>query len=595
MLQYALRIGLRRHFCASFPVSRAMNTPKTPVSSVDMTPRSDQQGVGVRDDSTSRLLEENKVAFSVDRGSASIPFASPETRSTQRGPTQARYSSLSQMTTIGGDSPDGRKSRFPSRSTRKGSKMSALVSTTVDVNSLAPHEMKASNKDIQVEFISENELQGVLKSVMPIPFKRIHHSLPHPATSQELELRLHQALTFKPLPSLSRLIKYHDSFPSLHSASSYDFLVQFAVRHTSYSKAFQLLRRMEEVGIKPSSYSKLLYIRLLVRIGRWNHAWSYVRQGLASGNEKSALPLLLELLGFHEPREFSRKTLPDVSRPMRTAPEVHDDGYHASFVGEWQKSILGSIPNHLPVDAHPPVHFILTVVRHLLRNSRIKTAREVTMEWIHHLPKALSHPRKRHCLCLLHLHLAFSSKVLESYFSNRKFVDLFLRQRPDVRPNSTTLFLLLRSLTRAKKGKLTYHAIGLVRAFQKKWGPGLIDRRVRRRIAHIALRDGRLDVAHTWMEAEDRTSRRRKLMALQRVVVGEQAVKLPRKTRRMSFQKLMPSVDDENRKWRWLKRRFWRRNQSRLSRRTRSSMLGSVDEKHVAHGPIVDVENRASS
>ncbi|KAL5495306.1 hypothetical protein ACEPAI_769 [Sanghuangporus weigelae] len=593
MLQYALRIGLRRHFCASFPVSRVMNTSTAPVSSVEMTLRSDQQSVGIRDDSTPRLLEENKVESSVD-SSARIPFASSETCSTQRVPIQVRYSSLSQMTTIGGDSPDGHKSRLPRRSTRKGSKMSVLVSTTVDVNSLAPHEMKASSKDIQAEFIPENELQGVFKGVMPIPFERTHHSLTHPATPQELELRLYQALTFKPLPSLSRLIKYHDSFPSLHSASSYDLLVQLAIRHTSYSKAFQLLRRMEEVGIKPSSYSKVLHIRLLVRIGRWNHAWSYVRQGLASGNEKSALPLLLELLGFHEPREFSRKTLPDVSRPMRTAPEVHDDGYHASFVREWQKSILGSIPNHLPGDAHPPVYFILTVVRHLLRNSRIKTARAVTMEWICHLPRVLSRPRKRHCLCLLHLHLAFSSKVLESYFSNRKFVDLFLRQRPDVRPNSTTLFLLLRSLTRAK-GKLTYHAIGLVRAFQKKWGPGLIDRRVRRRIAHIALREGRLDVAHTWIEAEDRTSRRRKLMALQRVVVGEQAVKLPRKTRRMSFQKLMPGVDDENRKWRWLKRRFWRRNQSRLSRQTRPSMLVSVDEKHVAHGPIMDVENRASS
>ncbi|KAL5535484.1 hypothetical protein ACEPAF_3578 [Sanghuangporus sanghuang] len=594
MLQYALRIGPRRYFCTSFPVSRAMNMSTTPVSSIDMTLRSDQQSLGVRDDSTRRLLEENNTDFSVDRGSARISLASPETRSTQRGPIQARYPSLSQVKAIGGDSSDERKSRLPRRSTRKDPKMSVLVSTTVDVNSLAPHEMKASSKDIQAGFIPERELQGVLKNVMPIPFKRTHHSLPHPATPQELELRLHQALTFKPLPSLSRLIKYHDSFPSLHSASSYGFLVQFAIRHTSYSKAFQLLRRMEEVGIKPNSYSKVLYVRLLVRVGRWNHAWSYVRQELASGSGKSALPLLLELLGFRELREFSRKTLPDISRPMRTAPEVGDDGYHASLVREWQKSILGIISNHLPGDAHPPVHFILTVVRHLLRNSRIKAARAVTMEWICHLPRVLSLPRKRHCLCLLHLHLAFSSKTLESYFSNRKFVDLFLQQRPDVRPNSTTLFLLLRSLTRAN-GKLTYHAVGLVRAFRKKWGPGLIDRRVRRRIAHIALREGRLDVAHTWMEAEDRTSRRRKLVTLQRVVVGEQVVKLPRKTRRMSFQKLMSGVDDENRKWRWLKRRFWRRNQSRLSRQTRSSMLVSVDEKHVAHGPIVDVENQASS
>ncbi|KAL5518986.1 hypothetical protein ACEPAH_669 [Sanghuangporus vaninii] len=592
MLQYALRTGPRRHFCASFPVSRAMNTSTTPVSSVEL--RSDQQSVGVRDDSTRRLLEENKADSSVDRGSARIPLACPETHSTQRGPVQARYSSFSQVKTIDGDSSDERKSRLPRRSARKDSKMSVLVSTTVDVNSLAPYEMKASSKDIQAGFIPEHELQGVLKNVVPIPFRRTHHSLQYPATPQELELKLHQALTFKPLPSLSRLIKYHDSFPSLHSASSYDFLIQFAIRYTSYSKAFQLLRRMEEVGIKPNSYSKVLYVRLLVRVGRWNHAWSYVRQELASGSEKSALPLLLELLGFHESREFSRKTLPDISRPTRTAPEVHADGYHPSLVREWQKSILGILSNHLPGDAHPPVHFILTVVRHLLRNSRVKAARAITMEWICHLPRVLSLPRKRHCLCLLHLHLAFSPKTLDSYFSNRKFVDLFLQQRPDVRPNSTTLFLLLRSLTRAK-GKLTYHAVGLVRAFQKKWGPGLVDRRVRRRAAHIALREGRLDVAHTWMEAEDRTSRRRKLMALQRVAVGEQAVKLPRRTRRMSFQKLMPGVDDENRKWRWLRRRFWRRNQSRLSRQTRSSMLFSVDEKHEAHGPFVDVENQASS
>ena len=605
MLQHALRTGLRRRFYASLPVLRTMNTATESVVPVrvDTIPSSDRGRVLIRNDSGPRSAENeaelpverrcsllvfvqlNLYLTQVLRSVARIPFTPPETTSL-RQPNRTRSRFASRPGAVNRDFVDASKSQLRLRSPRNDLRRALLVSTSVDVNSLAPHETRASTEEVEPEFIPDSELQGSLKVVIPVPFRRTRHSLPNPSTPHELELRMHQALTFAPLPSLSRLLRYHDLFPSLHSAESHNFLIQLAIRHTSYSKAFQLLQRMEEAGIKPNTYSKLLYIRVLVRAGRWDDAWTYVRQELLFGDEKSALSLLLELLGYHAPAEFHKDT-------RSTSGEQRNGGYDDSLVRRWQNNILAVIPNYLPPDAHPPVHFIRTVVRHLLKNNRTKTARAITMEWICHLPKKLSLPLKRHCLCLLHLHLAFSSKTLEAYFANRKFVDSFLRQRPDVLPNSTTLFLLLRSLTRAK-GRLTHHAIGLLRAFRKQWGSIMIDRRVRRRIVDIALQEGRLGLAQRWMEVEDRASRPRKLMALQGMVVGEQAVKLPQKIRRMPFQKLMPGVDDENRKWRWLKRRLWKRKRSRLSRQTQSSMFTMESEKDVVDRPGVDVESRTS-
>ncbi|EJD03998.1 uncharacterized protein FOMMEDRAFT_140085 [Fomitiporia mediterranea MF3/22] len=550
MLQHVLRIGVRRKSSAPFRVLRALNTPDTQDALNQTTIVEDQDANGNRDNYDPFEPKDGPGRFADSKRRAEIVLGASDTRAVFTPPSQANSPlSSREKAIIGNSGDDAHKHRQPSRRVRNSTMAPTLYSVFLDVDTLTAHEMDASNGEKGTEsiWIPDDELRGILKTVSTRPSKRTHNSLLHPVTAQELELRLHQAMTFNPLPSLNRLIAYHDTYPALHSEASYNFLAQLAIRHTSYVKAIRLLRRMEESGIKPSESSRVLYVRSLVKIGRWEQAWTFLRQQLTSGDEKTHLPLMLELLGHCNPIEFrNRQPSPDALHQNR------------------QNIILSAIPDHLPSTGAPPVHFILTVVRYLLRISRTETAQAATLEWISNLPKRLTLPRKRHCLRLLHLHLSFSDKTFAAHLVSRKFVNIFFERRPDLQPDSSTLFLLLRSLTQTR-GKQTFRALRVVHAFCKKWGPDVIDRRVRRRVASIALREGRLNVARMWLEAEDQASLPRKITSLQREAVGEQAIKPPQRVRRQLFRKLMPGNYKEDRKWRWVRRRFWKLEQTQLS------------------------------
>lgn len=416
--------------------------------------------------------------------------------------------------------------------------------------------------DYRAVWVSSHELSDTLPTVSHEVIRR-ENALLHPLTSKELVYRLHEATAFRPLPSLSRIIEYHSSYPSLQSSTSYNFLIQLCIRHTAYSVAFKLLRSMKTLGIAPTHYTSLLHIRLLIRSGRCDEAWSLVCTELATRNRYHGLAALLEMLGQRKSFQFTSKNLTDdVCTQNSTWSERTHSSVNDTTLPSLQSKLLSFLAEILPQDFVPSDRFIYIVVRFLLQNSQKKVAQEMTMMWLSSLPRYLSSVRQRHCLQVLHLHLGLSGKGANAHFANRRLVDKVVELCPSIRPDSSTLFLLLGSLN-SSAVKPTFNALRLVEAYKKKWGNDIIDKRVRRRIASIATREGQTRVARKWVEMQKEAEKSNDV-AYSRHVLGQDSIKHSDISRDIPYRKMMPGVEAEKRKWRWLLRRLERRERAQV-------------------------------
>lgn len=435
-----------------------------------------------------------------------------------------------------------------------------------NVGALAPHEQTGPQYewDSLPVWVSNENLKDILQTVFSTPLKCSGEiSLIDPVTARQLDLRLHQAMAHSPPPSLSRLIKYHDQFPSLQSVSSYYTLIQLAIRHTTYTAAFRLFNSMEARKLKSNVDLKLLFVRLLVRTGRSPRAWNYIRQEMPVLQNGDILRLVVELLGHRRDEDFGMVNRNGLLFPSRKASSRRGPRYRTEGIVQSHRDnrplVLSVISSMLPSGARPSHHFVFMVVRYLLQISQVKIAQTVTLDWLSNIPNPLTAIRRRHCLSLLHLHLGCTTYGLRSHFDCRRFIASFLKeQRFDLRPTSSTLFLLLRSLTRAR-GKVTFHAIQLATAMRRKWGSTVIDTRVRRRIVSIALHEGRPKAAQKWLAKDMGFDASRRRFMLQRVVVGEPIVNLSNTGHQALLRKLTASTHEDGRLWRFTKRRLWRR------------------------------------
>ena len=431
-----------------------------------------------------------------------------------------------------------------------------FYNTRSDINVLADYEQQITagvDDHTMPCWVPSADLEDVLKSALPFPYTPTGSPrLFNPVDSGELLLRLHQSLTLKPLLPLPRLVNYHKAFPLLQSASSYNFLIQLSIRHTSYGTSRQLFLDMATNGIVPDNETKSLFVRLMVRTGRWLSAWRFVQDEASPSCGKGCLHLLAELLGYRDPNEFNVKRVTNAVVLKQTDTSFSDAKY------EWKEEALHVLLSNLSNESVPPDRVIFMIVRHLLRSSRGKIAKDVTLQWLRRLPRSLSIPKRRRCMAVVHLHLGLSPTGLKSHFANRKLVDKCCALHPLLRPSSSTLFLLLRSLQRVEKNP-TFHAMQLVSAYQKKFGKNIIDQRVRRRIVSIATKEGRLNVARKWASELDRLDSERRIAKLVTQVVGEPGAKLPKTIKRRPFRSVMTGRNAEVRKWRWTRRRFIRR------------------------------------
>lgn len=394
---------------------------------------------------------------------------------------------------------------------------------------------------------------------LALPFVTKSTGLPrlfHPTTSSGLLRKLIQITTFNPLPSFSRLLKFHDAYPHLHSTKTFNYIIQHAIRHTDYTTAQNLLQRIIQSGLRFDTETRVLRVRLLVRTDKMVNALKMIKTDLLNGLEVSP-ELWIELLGYARPLKpgnggIDVNTSQSNGKPM----ELHLPEDRSM---EWKGRLLDSLSKacvHIQ-DARVLDRFAFFAVQHLLRESDTQAAQTLTKEWLARLPPHINKPRSQRCLNILHLHLAHSEMGVKGHFRAREFVKEFLDLCPNTEPNSSTLFLLLRSLKRSCVNG-TAAALKSVRTFQEKWGSSVVDRRVRRRVVAIALKEGKLSVARRWLALEERCTRALDSEALVRQVAGAQQPKFPAKSGKLPMRRYMVGQEAENRKWTWVRRRYAR-------------------------------------
>ena len=207
--------------------------------------------------------------------------------------------------------------------------------------------------------------------------------------------------------------------------------------------------------------------------------------------------------------------------------------------------------------ARIPPRAVLTSVRWMIRMGNYTTSWGLTKGFFERLPRHISPVVQRVCQDIMHLHLLPRSgdHKKPTHYQALYMVSQLLSTNSGLRPNADTLFHLLRSLRYAKNR--TVRARRLVARFEKKWGPEIVDNKVRRRVASFALSEYKSRLARSLMDARMEEYTRQVELA----AVGTPSSDFTpyiRPVRRPPRRLLYPRRGVENRRWLVLFRRAGR-------------------------------------
>jgi hypothetical protein len=319
-----------------------------------------------------------------------------------------------------------------------------------------------------------------------------------------LTRRLRHFYLSSPHASIQSLVSYHNSSSDAQSTQSYNFLLQLAIRHSAFGTARTLLQSMRASRIPEDVTTWQLCVRLLVREGRWSDAWNLVidppknpsRAPYAS--DGVPVPVWAELLGTAKRRAF------------RGAIQMHDPGMTSL---ERYRQVMSQLPK-LGISSRdtPPPSVVYASVAALLRMQQRGDAQQVTTQFLSMDPKGMG-------LRLVHLHVAArpERRTLATFY--RAFRDLqgFCVVCPELKPSSTTLFLLLGHLKGVKHCGITGHK--LVRWFRRRWGNSVVSPRVEGRMLALAVKEKRVNLIRRWMNCIKTRRKIRWMWNLEREVV----------------------------------------------------------------------------
>ncbi|KAI9512812.1 hypothetical protein F5148DRAFT_646682 [Russula earlei] len=331
-----------------------------------------------------------------------------------------------------------------------------------------------------------------------------------------LSKRLLHLYMSSPHTSVQSLVSYHSMFPNLQFSRTYNFLLRQAIRHSAFGTAHALLKSMRASRVPEDQTTCKLYVRLLVREGRWPDAYNFVtnlpknRPRAPFISDSVPVPIWAELLGTAKRRAFgglSRTRDPG----MNTLPRYHH------VIGQLLKLGVSSTDT-------PPPQVVYGSVAALLRMQEREAARRVTTPFLSMDPKGLG-------LRLVHLHMAPEPKRrgLRTFYRALKDLQGFCVSCPEFKPNSTTLFLLLGHLKGTRRCGITGHKLS--RWFSRRWGHSVVSPRVERRLLALAVEEKRVDLIKEWMTC---VKTRRKIWwawSLEREVVDGGLVKQRSTTR----------------------------------------------------------------
>jgi hypothetical protein len=383
----------------------------------------------------------------------------------------------------------------------------------------------------------------------PIPL------IPVPTSPASLRRNLLYIISYRPtLPSLSALLDYHDLYPKLRSTRSYNLLIWLALRHCSFGSVQWLLGAMRADGLTGNLETRKLQVRWLIQAGSWDEAWHEVVHSSPGIKGDSSIPLPLWLEFFRTLKRGIRRT--KKRRDWRNRSLLALDPttvYSARY-----RALMANPPfPALHELQHTPPRAVYFVVLMMLRIQHSRAALSLTKSYFKSLPPKISAAWTRKCLDIIHLQITMgcSHRGLKKFYKVQRTMNTLVSLHPALRPTSTTLFHLLAPLRQAKQSGTM--AWGLLHRFRSQWGARAEDRRVRRRVAGLAVKEGRMDIVNAMLSAERIWGRIYGNWKKAEQVLGRMSMgRPPRQLERLPANRLFKHNGREERHWHFLRRRI---------------------------------------
>lgn len=340
-----------------------------------------------------------------------------------------------------------------------------------------------------------------------------------------------------PTLNFETLHAYHTRFPALQTHQSFRVLAEIAINEAKFKAVRRLWVEMDRKGML-NDWDSLddggvslwaIWVRWMVRQGRWAEAWKTAQRWRARMVKLSASELAseglphaiwIEFLGQAH-KSVDRLVPPGSGSRRRSCPI---DGEPPNAQGLAEDGELGLEERHKLLMRQPPhrnhsqitnvrPRTIYTLVRARLRLGDRDWSMNVIREWFERMgsEKAKTDAKgNRACLRLLHLYLALAfplprgqrtagSGVPKGFASVRDMeavVTELTELNPRVRPNSTTVLLLLRHLRQT--AKCADNGVRLVRKYKRLYGDGVDGERVRLRLASFAIKQSKRYFGGPW-------------------------------------------------------------------------------------------------
>ena len=330
-----------------------------------------------------------------------------------------------------------------------------------------------------------------------------------------------------PTMNFETLHAYHARFPEFQTHQSFRVLAEIAIKEAKFGAVRCLWIEMDRKGML-GDWDSLddggvslwaVWVRWMVRQGRWAEAWKTAQRWRAKMAKLSASKLAsdglphaiwIEFLGDAH-KSIDRSSLTGCGSRQRSFPSNHDppnvrgsvEGGELSL-GERHKLLMRQPPhrNHSQMTNVRP-RTIYALIRARLRLGDREWSMDLIRDWFERMgsEKAKTDTKgNRACLRLLHLYLALAfpppnghriaaSGVPRGFASVREMevvVKRLTKLNPRVKPNSTTVLLLLRHLRAT--AKCADNGVRLVSRYKRLYGDGVDDGRVRLRLASLAVK-----------------------------------------------------------------------------------------------------------
>ena len=393
-------------------------------------------------------------------------------------------------------------------------------------------------------FRSRTPVQGPRRH---LPYSRSLAGLPDSTTSLDLLTNLDKWRRRPPKPTITSfrqesrptpiskpptlnfetLHAYHSRFPEFQTHQSFRVLAEIAIKEARFEAVRRLWVEMDRKGML-SDWDLLddggvslwaVWVRWMVRQGKWAEAWKTAQKWRVKMAKLSDSELASEGLPHAIWIEFLGKAHKSVDRPSSTQyglrqrsfptddepPNVRDtvEGGDLSL-GERHKLLVRQPPhrNHSQM-TNVRARTIYALVRARLRLGDREWSMELVRDWFERMGSEEARTDTkghRACLRLLNLYLALAfpppsghrvvgsgaPKGFTSVCEMEALVNELTKLNPRVKPNSTTVLLLLRHLWAT--ARCADIAIWLVNRYKKLYGNGVDDGRVRLRLARLAVK-----------------------------------------------------------------------------------------------------------